>query len=361
MDAKIERFTRGFFWFGYAVFLSASIPHIAAYFRHFDPATSGLANIFYWVIAVLLAVVIDVSDVLVSIAVMKAQANGAKFRDTSGFWVFILLIMALSWFFNWQYNVVYQTNEFRVVDKVAISLIWRHITVGQINPVIGSAFQLLLLVYTGMAHKFTQKPHEKSLEELQKEAEETQQRVTLQGQIDDAKRKQKTQQRAAFFDTLRQTKESVAGLVTNRESDTPNLDKAEMFFPDILSSESNEEAPEADSRGETVSSVVDSQELSSETVTPETVSSDRNSYTRNSFAPRNTDKLAPATKKRQLRATVGEDERRIRQHLKRHSGDNNTVISTKLGVSRTYVSSIRKKVEAETQQDDKEASHAGTK
>jgi len=40
MNEKVERFTRGFFWFGYAVFLAASIPHIAAYFRHFDPATS---------------------------------------------------------------------------------------------------------------------------------------------------------------------------------------------------------------------------------------------------------------------------------------------------------------------------------
>ena len=211
MNTKVEHFTRGFFWFGYAVFLSASIPHLAAYFRHFDPSTpNAIENTFYWTIAVLLAVVIDVSDVLVSIAVMRAQANGAKFRDTFGFWLFILLIMSLSCSFNWQYNVVFGTNDFHTVDQ---NVIWGSVTVGQINPVIGSAFQLLLLVYTGMAHKFAQKPKVLSLQELEQQAREAEQRAEYQARIDAVKKAQRAESRQNFFETLRQTKKEVTAMV----------------------------------------------------------------------------------------------------------------------------------------------------
>jgi uncharacterized membrane protein YhhN len=38
-SSRMDTWTRRFFWGGFAVFLLASIPHIAAYFRHFDPAS----------------------------------------------------------------------------------------------------------------------------------------------------------------------------------------------------------------------------------------------------------------------------------------------------------------------------------
>lgn len=216
MNAKVESFTRGFFWFGYAVFLSASIPHIAAYFRHFDPATGNqFEDIGYWVIAVLLAVVIDVSDVLVSIAVMKAQASGAKWRDTFGYWFFIIFIMLLSWFLNYQYNVVFGTTEFHAADQQVI--LGSSVTIGQVNPIVGSAFQLLLLVYTGMAHKFTQKPKILSLEELAKEAEEAKQRAEYQAQIDSVNNAQRAQKRSAFFSSLKDLKQGVTQVITGSD------------------------------------------------------------------------------------------------------------------------------------------------
>src|SRR5258708_2276475 len=115
MDTRIEKVTRTFFWIGYAVFLLASIPHIAAYFRHFDPSTPNpLEDGFYWTVAIMIAVVIDVSDVLVSIAVLKALSNGARYRDIWGYWLFILLITGLSWLFNWEYNITFQTSTFQM-------------------------------------------------------------------------------------------------------------------------------------------------------------------------------------------------------------------------------------------------------
>lgn len=232
MDTRIDKFAKGFFWFGYAVFLSASIPHIAAYFRHFDPNTQDVwQNGFYWTIAVLLAVVIDVSDVLVSIAVMRAQANGAKFKDTYGFWLFIVLIMALSWLFNWQYNVVFQSADFRTVDAYQIA--GSNLTVGQINPILGSAFQLLLLVYTGMAHKFSQKPIERTLQELIAEANEAEQRAQYLARIDMVKRAESSRKWQARFEEIRQVKDEAIKTIKGQDEEASEDTK----MPDEISPE----------------------------------------------------------------------------------------------------------------------------
>jgi len=195
---------------------------VAAYFRHFDPATSNqFQDVAYWVIAVAIAVVIDVSDVLVSIAVIRAKANGATFKDTFLFWVFIFLIMGLSWFFNWQYNVVYGTSEFHVVDQYSIA---NGVTIGQVNPVIGSAFQLLILVYTLMAHKFAQKPKEKSLEELMQEADELEKKADYLARIDAVKHAASSRKWQARFDGIRQVKDEALKTIKGPDEVTPQAD-----------------------------------------------------------------------------------------------------------------------------------------
>jgi len=214
----MEKFTKAFFWTGYVVFLSASIPHIAAYFRHFDPVTSNhWEDVSYWVIAAAIAIVIDVSDVLVSIAVMKAKASGASLRDTFGFWVFIVFITALSWLINWQYNVVFGTSQFHEVDKYTL---FGSVSIGQINPVLGSAFQVLLLVYTAMAHKFSQKPKEKTLEELMNEAEEMEQKASYLARIETVKQAQSSRKWQARFEGLRQVKDEAIKTIKGEDEET---------------------------------------------------------------------------------------------------------------------------------------------
>jgi len=228
MDTRIDTFTRTFFWAGYVVFLSASIPHIAAYFRHFDPATSNRwEDAAYWVIATAIAIVIDVSDVLVSIAVMRAQSTGARGKDVFGFWCFIVFIMILSWFVNWQYNVVFGTHEFGKVDNYRFIIPFISFSVGQINPVIGSAFQVLLLVYTSMAHKFAQKPREKPLEELQKEAQDAQQRAGYLATIDATKQAQKARSRDNILGDLKGWKDGVIGALGKDPKDLTFIDSSE--------------------------------------------------------------------------------------------------------------------------------------
>ncbi len=226
--SRVDTFTRCFFWFGYGVFLLASIPHIAAYFRHFDPNTANWVEDYaYWGVAIFLAVVIDVSDVLVSIAVMKEMSRGTKHREMAGYWAFIVFIMALSWFFNWQYNLVFGTQTFAAADKVDI-MGW--FTVGQINPVIGSAFQLLLLIYTGMAHKFAHKPEVKTAAQLQEEADEMEAKAEQIKRIHMVKKNQQSEKIGGVFDTLRKGKEEATKTFFAPKDESDKLNIAIQFL-----------------------------------------------------------------------------------------------------------------------------------
>src|SRR6266568_249629 len=207
-----QRFTQVFFWCGFAVFMVASIPHLGAFFRHFDPNTSNpAANGFYWVIAFLLAIVIDVSDVLVSIAVLKAVANGARVRDVLAYWLFIVFIVLFSWGVNWQYNVVFETSTFAAADKIVL---FGTVSLGTINPLVGSAFQVLLLVYTGMAHKFSERPQ--TAEQLALEADRLEALEEHQQRIDAYRERNK---KPGLIRTIRRAKNELF----SKDSEQPQL------------------------------------------------------------------------------------------------------------------------------------------
>jgi len=225
----ISKFTFGFFWFGFCVFLGASIPHIAAFYRHFDPnATPGsIQDITDWTIGYLIAIVIDVTDVLVSIAVLKAINSGARKRDLIGYWSFILFVMSLSWLVNWQYDIVYQTNAFAKAENIAIF----GVLVGAVNPVIGSAFQLLLLVYTAMAHKFAEKPVQKTALQLRQEADELEQVAMQQARIDAVKKLQNDSKVGGLIDSLGQAKERAKQLFGNGQNEVQSDGNADPKQP----------------------------------------------------------------------------------------------------------------------------------
>src|SRR5258708_10843598 len=213
-SALIDKFTRSFFWFGSCVFLAPSIPPIAAYYRHFDPNATGWTDTADWTIGYLIAIVIDVTDVLVSIAVLKALNSGTKKRHLLGYWSFIVFVMALSWLINWQYNIVYQTDAFSKADSYQLF----SVTVGGINPVIGRAFQLLLLAYTAMAHKFAEKPVQQTALQSRQEADELEQVAMQQARIDAVKKAQNDSKVGGIIDTIGQAKERAKQLFGKDQS-----------------------------------------------------------------------------------------------------------------------------------------------
>jgi len=324
-SSLIDKFTRSFFWFGFCVFLGASIPHLAAYYRHFDPNATGWTDTADWTIGYLIAIVIDVTDVLVSIAVLKALNSGTKKRHLLGYWSFIVFVMALSWLINWQYNIVYQTDAFSKADSYQLF----SVTVGSINPVIGSAFQLLLLVYTAMAHKFAEKPVQKTALQLRQEADELEQVAMQQARIDAVKKMQNDSKVGGLIDSLGQAKERAKMLFGSGQSVN-----AEVLTPDAV------DAPEDLHEGRTTDPLEtdgnESEERDEEYTQLHIVNSQE--YTTDAM-PKVTLKAASKRPASNARA-----KQRIQRLLTKHPDATLTVIAQKANVSRGYVSQIRKEL-----------------
>ena len=54
-----------FFWIAFAVFLAASIPHVAYFFASFEPS-QGPAGVWWWTVSYAIAISIDVTVYLLS-------------------------------------------------------------------------------------------------------------------------------------------------------------------------------------------------------------------------------------------------------------------------------------------------------
>lgn len=325
----IDKFTRGFFWFGFCVFLGASIPHIAAYYRHFDPnATPGsFEDMADWTIGYLIAIVIDVTDVLVSIAVLKALNSGARKRDLLGYWAFILFVMALSWFVNWQYNIVYQTGAFAKADSYQMF----NLSVGAINPVVGSAFQLLLLVYTAMAHKFTVQPVKKSAEQLRMEADELEQVAMQQARIDAVKKMQNDSKVEGFIDTIGQAKDRAKALFGKSQNE------AQVFTPDAM----NEDENVHEGRTTDPLPADESETMSSDISTSSPVES--NIVSNTEYV---TEEMPKVTSMRPSRkpVNIARAKQKVTKLLAKYPDATQSIIAQKAGVSRGYVSQVRKEL-----------------
>ena len=54
-----------FFWIAFAVFLAASIPHVAYFFASFEPS-QGAESVWWWTVSYAIAISIDVTIYLLS-------------------------------------------------------------------------------------------------------------------------------------------------------------------------------------------------------------------------------------------------------------------------------------------------------
>src|SRR5438105_115435 len=102
MHLTMNRVIRGFFWFAFAAFLSASIPHVAYFFRAFEPSASGQEP-YWWVVAYAIAISIDVTIFLLSLTVAQMQRRRAARGVILSVWAFVLALVLLSWYINYQY------------------------------------------------------------------------------------------------------------------------------------------------------------------------------------------------------------------------------------------------------------------
>ncbi len=164
----------------FAAFLGASIPHIAYFFRSFDPI-GGPEDRYWWAIAYAIAIGIDMTDFLLSMNVARLHRNKASWRVLFNRWLFIIGITSFSWFVNWEYNVQFSSG---MLSKVAEVSLFGLLRVGDLNPVLASMFQVLSIAYTSMAESLTEKTVEKTAEELETEANERERKAKAQARID---------------------------------------------------------------------------------------------------------------------------------------------------------------------------------
>ncbi len=217
---SIDTITRVAFWLAFAAFLGASIPHIAYFFRSFDPI-GGVEDRYWWAIAYAIAIGIDMTDFLLSMNVARLHRNKASWQVLFNRWLFIIGITSFSWFVNWEYNVQFSSSMLSKVAEVSLFGILR---VGDLNPVLASMFQVLSIAYTSMAESLSEKTVEKTAEELEAEADKRERKAKAQARINATTNQSTASWLKGKIGVLREVKNEVIATPRNelkQEQDLP--------------------------------------------------------------------------------------------------------------------------------------------
>ena len=158
------------FLFAYGAFLYASLRHIAFFFHGFEPTATD------WVGSYALAISIDATALILTIGVMFFK-KGMPLHAILGVWFFIFCLTMFSWVVNWEYAVQFQGNDL----SRATAFQW-------VNPILASSFAFLNIAYSVIAELFTSEP--KTVQDLQKELADLQQKSGLQLQLSALKNQQ---------------------------------------------------------------------------------------------------------------------------------------------------------------------------
>lgn len=184
---KISRITYWFFWFAFAAFLSASIPHVAFFFRAFEPQAGGL-DMLWWIVSFAIAGSIDITIFLLSVTVANMQRARKPPALVASVWLFIIGLAALSFYINAKYAQHF--TDTAMISPTALSLPWAG-NIPDINPLIASMFQILAIAYTWIADKIIADEKPITARELKERADELELIAQEKKRIAQAKRELK--------------------------------------------------------------------------------------------------------------------------------------------------------------------------
>lgn len=166
---RIQTGIKLFFWFAFLAFLGASIPHVAYFFRAFEPL-GGADDNWWWIESYGIAVSIDLTVFLLSVTVAQLHRQGRSLGLIVSVWAFILALSGLSWFINYKYAMHFINTSMISPTKVTLPFI--NILIPDVNPVIASCFQVLAIAYTWISDKIAADEKPKTAAELEAEANE---------------------------------------------------------------------------------------------------------------------------------------------------------------------------------------------
>jgi hypothetical protein len=150
-----------FFWIAFAVFLAASIPHVAYFFASFEPS-QGPTGVWWWVVSYAIAISIDVTVYLLSWTAFQRYRRFRTARAVWQHWLLIVMCTVFSWVVNWAYAK--QFHSVTMLSSAESAAPW----LTGVFPFMASAFPLLGIVYTMMAETIS----ETSTEEKQEKAQQ---------------------------------------------------------------------------------------------------------------------------------------------------------------------------------------------
>ena len=149
-----------FFWIAFAVFLAASIPHVAYFFASFEPS-QGPEGIWWWTVSYAIAISIDVTVYLLSWTAFQRYRRYRTPKAVWQHWLLIVMCTVFSWAVNWAYaKQFHNTGMLSAAESTAPWLT-------SIFPFMASAFPLLGIVYTMMAETVSETAAEEKQEKAQ--------------------------------------------------------------------------------------------------------------------------------------------------------------------------------------------------
>ncbi|GER85691.1 MAG: hypothetical protein IMW90_22170 [Thermogemmatispora sp.] len=138
-----------FFWIAFAVFLAASIPHVAYFFASFEPS-SGPEGIWWWGVSYAIAISIDVTIYLLSWTAFQRYRRYRTPKAVWQHWLLIIICTGFSWAVNWAYAKQFHSPQMLSAAEHAAP--W----LTNVFPFMASAFPLLGIVYTMMAETISE-------------------------------------------------------------------------------------------------------------------------------------------------------------------------------------------------------------
>jgi len=149
-----------FFWIAFAVFLAASIPHVAYFFASFEPS-GGPEGVWWWTVSYAIAISIDVTVYLLSWTAFQRYRRYRTPKAVWQHWLLIVMCTVFSWAVNWAYAK--QFHSVTMLHAAESAAPW----LTSVFPFMASAFPLLGIVYTMMAETISEISAEEKQEKSQ--------------------------------------------------------------------------------------------------------------------------------------------------------------------------------------------------
>ncbi len=149
-----------FFWISFAVFLAASIPHVAYFFASFEPS-QGPEGVWWWTVSYAIAISIDVTVYLLSWTAFQRYRRYRTAKAVWQHWLLIVMCTVFSWAVNWAYSK--QFYSVSMLNAAEAAAPW----LTNVFPFMASAFPLLGIVYTMMAETISETAEEEKQEKSQ--------------------------------------------------------------------------------------------------------------------------------------------------------------------------------------------------